>query len=224
MGMGKSKFQAKAKENLNQKSASGSRRKYYDEDISTKKSSGFAIFLTVIILVAGGVVGIGSLLDNSAEDLTENPNYSVDTNTYTEDPETGYKTDVDITTLDGTIIHLADYAGKVVVLYFNYIKCPACTQHSPNLQTTSELYSSSQILIISVNVMASDTEEAIQEYVDDHGYTWENMKDSDFSLSSRFGSQYVPHTAYLAKDGSLGTTHTGVQTVEEIQNNINNLL
>ncbi len=72
--------------------------------------------------------------------------------------------------------------------------------------------------------MASDTDEAIQEYVDEKGYTWENMKDSDFSLSSRFGSQYVPHTAYLAKDGSLGTTHTGVQTVEEIQGNINSLL
>jgi peroxiredoxin len=222
--MGKSKFQTKVKENLNQKSASGSRRKYYDEEITPKKSSGFAIFLMVIILGAGGVVGIGSLLDNAAEDLNENPNYSVDTNTYTEDPETGYKTDLDITTLDGTIIHLADYEGKVVILYFNYIKCPACTQHSPNLQAASALYSSNQILIISVNVMAFDSVESIQEHVDDHGYTWENMKDTDFSLSSRFGSQYVPHTAYLAKDGSLGTTHTGVQSVEEIQNNINNLL
>jgi len=224
MRMGKSKFQVKVKENLNRKSASGTRAKYYDEDITPKKSSGFAIFFIVIILVAGGVVGIGSILDNTAEDVNENPNYQVDTNTYTDDPETGYKTDLDITTIDGSIIHLADYAGKVVVLYFNYIKCPACTQHSPNLQTASELYSSNQILIISVNVMASDTEEAIQEYVDENGYTWENMKDTDFSLSSRFGSQYVPHTAYLAKDGSLGTTHTGVQTIEEIQGNINSLL
>ena len=222
--MGKSKFQAKVKENMNRKSASGTRSKYYDEEITPKKSSGFAIFFVVIILIAGGVVGIGSLLDNNAPALNENPNYTVDTNTYAEDPETGYKTDIDLTTIDGKIISLADYEGKVVVLYFNYIKCPACSQYSPNLQTASELYSSNQILIISVNVMASDTVEAIQEYVDDHGYTWENMKDTDYSLSSRFGSQYVPHTAYLAKDGSLGTTHTGVQTVEEIQSNINNLL
>ena len=222
--MGKSKFQAKAKENINRKTASGSRPKYYDEDINPKKSSGFAIFIIIIIVIAGGVVGIGSLIDNKANDLNENPNYSVDNNTYESDPETGYKTDLDLTTIDGTIIHLADNEGKVVVFYFNYINCPSCKQHAPNLQTASESYSSDQLLIISINVMASDTEESIQEYVDENGYTWENMKDTDYSLSSRFGSQYVPHTVYFAKDGSVGTTHTGAQTVEEIKNNINGLL
>ncbi len=222
--MGKSKFQAKVKENMNRKSASGSRQKYYDEEINPKKSSSFAIFFIVIILIAGGVIGIGSLIDNKAEDLNENPNYTEDTNTYESDPETGYKTDLDLTTIDGTNIHLADYEGKVVVFYFNYISCSACKQHSPNLQTASESYSSDQLLIISINVQASDTVEAIQEYVDENGYTWENMKDTDFSLSSRFGSQYVPHTVYFEKDGSVGTTHTGAQSVEEIKNNINGLL
>ncbi len=223
--MAKSKFQAKAKENINRKTSSGSRPKYYDEEINTKKSSGFAIFFVVMIVIAGGVVGIGSILDNAANDLNENPNYVEDTTTtYTSDPDTGYKTDLDLTTIDGTNIHLADYAGKVVVFYFNYIDCPACKQHSPNLQTASELYSSSQLLIISINVKAADTVDLIQEYVDENGYTWENVKDTDFSLSSRFGSQYVPHTVYFAKDGSVGTTHTGAQTVEEIQIIINSLL
>ena len=151
--MGKSKFQAKVKENMNRKSASGSRPKYYDEEINPKKSSGFAIFFIVIIVIVGGVIGIGSLIDNKAEDLNENPNYYVDTNTYESDPETGYKTDLDLTTIDGTIIHLADYADKVVVLYFYFILCSACEYHSPNLQTASELYSSSQLLIISINCL-----------------------------------------------------------------------
>ncbi|QEE17517.1 TlpA family protein disulfide reductase [Promethearchaeum syntrophicum] len=222
--MGKSKFQAKARENINKKSTSGSRAKYYDEEINPKKSSGFAIFFIVMIVIAGGVVGIGSLLDNTAEDNSLNPNYSTDTNTYTEDPETGYKTDLDITTIDGTIIHLADYEGKVVIFYFNFIDCPACKQHSPNLQSASELYTSNQLLILSINVKAADSVDAIQEYADEQGFTWKNVKDTDYSLSSRFGSQYVPHTVYFAKDGSVGTTQTGPQTIEEIQTNINNLL
>jgi len=222
--MGKSKFQAKAKENINKKSASGSRAKYYDEEINPKKSSGFAIFFIVMIVIAVGVVGIGSLLDNNADDPTLNPNYTTDTNTYAEDPETGYKTDLDIATIDGNIIHLADYEGKVVIFYFNYIDCPACKQQSPNLQSASESYTSNQLLILSINVKAADSADAIQEYADEQGYTWENVKDTDYSLSSRFGSQYVPHTVYFTKDGSVGTTHTGVQTIEEIQININNLL
>lgn len=222
--MGKSKFQTKVKENINRKSPSGSRPKYYDEEITPKKSSGFAIFFIVMIVITGGVIGIGSLIDNKADDLNENPNYYVDTNTYESDPETGYKTDLNITTIDGTIIHLADYEGKVVVFYFNYISCSACKQHSPNLQTASESYSSNQLLIISINVQASDTAEAIQEYVDDQGYTWENVKDTDYSLSSRFGSQYVPHTVYFAKDGSVGTTNTGPQSIDQIENTINSLL
>ena len=223
--MGKSKFQAKAKENISRKTASGtSRPKYYDEEINPKKSSGFAIFFIVIIVITGGVIGIGSLIDNKADELNENPNYSVDTNTYESDPETGYKTDLDLTTIDGTIIHLADYKGKVVVFYFNFLSCSACKQHSPNLQTASESYSSDQLLIISINVGNSDTVEYIQEWADEHGYTWENVKDTDYSLSSRFGSQYVPHTVYFAKDGSVGTTNTGVQSVEEIKNTINSLL
>ena len=222
--MAKSKFQAKAKENINRKSVSGSRPKYYDEEIKPKKSSAFAIFVMVIILIAGGVVGIGSLIDNNANDVNENPNYYADTATYTSDPVTGYKTDIDLTTIEGNTIHLADYNGKVVVLYFNYIDCPACKEHSPNLQDAYTSYDSSQLLIISVNVGAHDTEQSIQEYVNGQGFTWENVKDSDYTLSSRFGAQYVPHTAYLAKDGSIGTTHTGTQTVNEIKDIIDGLL
>ena len=43
--------QAKAKENIIKKSASGTRSKYYDEEIKPKKSSGFAIFFMVMIVM-----------------------------------------------------------------------------------------------------------------------------------------------------------------------------
>jgi len=225
--MGKSKFQAKAKANINKKSTSGKHPKYYDEEIKPKKSSSFAIFIVVIVLIAGGVVGIGSVIDKNAaqkEDVNINPNYHEYTGTDTDNPNSDYKTDINLTTIDGTKIHLADYKEIVVILYFNYIDCPACSQHSPNLQEASNSYNSSQIFIISINVGSHDTAETIQQYVDEHGYTWANVKDSDYYLSSRFEAQYVPHTVYLAKDGSIGLTHTGIQSVSEIKANINGLL
>jgi peroxiredoxin len=236
--MGKSKFQNTAKKSIQQNklTSSGQKRpKYYDEDIiknkKSKSSPAFAIFVVVMIIIGASVFGVGSYLDNQAEkaeaDANQNlnPNYTSYTSTSTEQTSgSSYKTDISITTISGQVIKLSDHVGKVVILYFHFLTCSACHSHSPNLKVAMASFTTNQLVVIAITVQPSDSIVDLNSWATTNGYTWNNVRDSDYSLSSRFGAAYTPHTVYIGKDGDSSNTHTGVQTTAAIKSTIDNLL
>lgn len=227
--MGKSKYQVKAIKSINQQSKRQGPH-YYDENIKKRKNSGLALFAIFIVAIAGTVIITGSVLNNRADDLSNqaniNPNYVANTGNEVDNtvPSNGYKTPLSITTLSGETISLADHAGKVVVLYFHFLACTYCQYHSPALQAASTQFGSDQLLIIAISVGAADTPDALTNWASSNGYNFKLAKDTDYSLSTQFGAQYTPHTVYLAPDGDASEQHTGAQTESEIALTIQNLL
>ena len=68
--MAKSKYQLKAKVNVKNKVSANKKKRpqYYDENLPTKKkSSSYAVFIIFIFIIAGGIIGVGSILDKMDE-------------------------------------------------------------------------------------------------------------------------------------------------------------
>ena len=179
------------------------------------------------MIIAGGVFGVGSLLDKKAEagDTNLNTFYTSSTSTTTTEPiSTSYKTPITITTIEGEVISLADHEGKVIILYFHYLGCSACTYHSPFLSLAQTQYSSADLLVFAISVDPNDSPDDLREWASDGGYAFELVRDTDFSLSSEFGAQYTPHTIYIGPDGDSSLRHTGAQTEESIIANIDSIM
>ncbi|MHA1775223.1 MAG: hypothetical protein DRO88_03645 [Promethearchaeia archaeon] len=227
--MGKSKYQAKAKNNINQKKYSGGGPHYYDENIKRKKTPAIAVFMLFIIAIAGGVAIIGSLINNTTNPTSQseiNPNFTQNTQNSIIDTSdsSGYKTPITIETITGEKLKTSNYAGKVVILYFHFLKCSACQYHSPALSSAVNALGSDKVIVIAISVSAADTSEQLTEWATNHDYNFKLVKDTDYSLSSYFGAQYTPHMVYLGPDGDSSTRHTGVQTESEITETVENLL
>ncbi len=225
-----SKYQTNAKKNIAKKT-SKSRPKYYDETISNKKggsgSAPYAIFIFFILIIAGGIFGVGSLLDQKADAGDSNLNTfftSTTTSTPTETISGTYKTPISMTTIEGESISLADHEGKVVILYFHYLDCSACTYHSPFLSSAQAQYLSSEVLIIAITVDPNDSPDDLHDWASDGGYSFKLVRDTDYSLASQFGAQYTPHTIYIAPDGDSSLRQTGAEAEADIVAKIDSLL
>ena len=222
-----SKYQVKAKKSIAKKTSP--RPKYYDENLPKKKggSAPYAIFLFFIIIIAGGVFGVGSLLDQKVEEGDTNINSFYTTSTSTSVVQTissSYQTPLTITTIEGESISLADHEGKVVILYFHYLDCSACTYHSPFLSSAMDQYTSSELLVFAISVDPNDSPDDLREWASAGGYGFKLVRDTDYSLASRFAAQYTPMTVYLGQDGDSSLRHTGAQTETDIVSNIDSLL
>lgn len=232
--MGKSKYQTNAQNSVNNKTAGRSRPQYYDEKIKSgpqSKSSisvkSLVLVIGLIAIVGGGIFGVGKLLDNqlNPEDTNLNPFYTENSGGSSEVVgESGYKMDISIVDIDGTTINLADHAGKVVVLYFHFLDCSPCGLNSPNLKSAMDSYDTSELFVISISVQPTDTPTLLKNWASQGGYGWAIVRDTDYSLSSRFAAAYTPHMVFLGKDGTNEHQETGVKSVSELQTIIDGLL
>lgn len=103
--------------------------------------------------------------------------------------------------LDGNEVNLSDFKGKQVLLNFWATWCQWCDKEMPDLQKFHENYGD-EIVVIGVNSMEdSDT---VKEYVENGGYTFLVVMDTDGSVS---GTEYyvtgLPTTVYVDRDGTL---------------------
>ena len=223
-----SKYQTKAKKSIAQKSSKAS-PKYYDETISKKKGSSapYAIVLFFIIIIVGGILGVGNLLDQKVQEGDKNRNTFYVSSTSTTDTETvsgSYKTPIVLNTIEGESISLSDHEGKVIILYFHYLQCGACSYHSPFLSDAMDQYSSSELMIFAISVDPNDSPDDLREWASSGGYAFKLVRDTDYRLASEFGAQYTPHTIYIGTDGDSSLRHTGAQSEADIVANIESLL
>lgn len=232
--MGKSKFQVNAQQKVKSKSAGKSRPQYYDEKIKTSSQApsrmslkSLVLVIGLVAIIGGGIFGVGNLLDNqfNPDNSETNPNYREFIGGSSEVlGESGYKMDISITDIDGTVINLADHAGKVVILYFHFLNCPPCGVNSPNLKAAMGSYNSSEIFGISISVKLEDSPALLKNWKTEGGYGWELVRDTDYSLSSRFGASATPHMVFLGKDGAIEQSRTGITSVSDYESIIESLL
>lgn len=103
---------------------------------------------------------------------------------------------VEMETLDGSTLHLADLTGQPVLLTFWATTCPACVQEIPHLNQLKAEYGERGLEIIGV-AMHYDPPEQVAEMVRrrDVGYTI--ALDRDAQVASAFGNVELTPTTFL---------------------------
>ena len=92
--------------------------------------------------------------------------------------------------------------GKVVVLDFMYILCEGCKIVTDNLQQIIPLYSS-DLVIISIDIIPTESDAALQSYRTSENITWQVASDTD-SVASKYGvGASLPHVIIVDKNGKV---------------------
>ena len=128
--------------------------------------------------------------------------------------------DFSITDIDGQNITLSGLRGKVVVLDFMYISCEGCKIVTDNLQQIIPSHGT-DLVIISIDIIPSETDTALQSYRTSEGITWQVARDTD-SVASKFGvGATLPHVIIVDRCGAaawnwkvVGPINPGTQKSE----------
>ncbi len=165
----------------------------------------------------GGSGGGGSVGEENGDGSGNENDYSPPT----------YQTDLTFTTIDGATIKLADHQGKIVILLFFDLNCPACPSQADILADIDNDYSNSQVLIIPISVEPSDSTAGLNSWKLDYNSNWNIVRDDfTYTISSNFNIQAVPTTKILDQNGNIVKTMVGSVegSYENIKSKINELL
>ena len=116
--------------------------------------------------------------------------------------------DFTLTDIDGNVVSLSDYQGKVVLLDFFYIGCPGCEEWVPHLR---QIYDAcgERLTIISISVRPeTDTISILKQYRSDNDMSWMITRDTA-DVSYTYGIQYVPTLFLIDGDEYIRYKHVG---------------
>lgn len=114
------------------------------------------------------------------------------------------------TSLDGTAVSLADYAGKYLYIDFWASWCLACRVENPNLVKLYHTYQISDFAMLGIGV--KDKESAWKAAIAKDGLPWPQLNDEDGSIASAYFVMSLPQNVLLDPEGKI--LHRNISTGE----------
>lgn len=120
---------------------------------------------------------------------------------------------------------LSDYKGKTVFLNFWATWCPPCKAEMPDIQKIYETYDQEgedALVVLGVaapNYGNEKSEEEIIDFLEENGYTYPVVMDTDGSVFMEYGIYSYPTTFMIDREGNLFGYVSG-QLSEEIMHDI----
>jgi len=114
--------------------------------------------------------------------------------------------------LAGHAVQLQELRGRVVLLSFWAIWCPACRLELPELQRLYEGLSPAEVAILAIN--AGDPSDQVAELMRREGYRFPVLLDGQGVAQSRFNVFQYPITFLLDRQGRLAGHFLGLQNWE----------
>lgn len=138
----------------------------------------------------------------------------------TTDPDTIPALDFTLTDQYGNTHSLADYEGKTIFLNFWATWCPPCKAELPEIQQLYENYSQEgedALIVLGVawpEVGGEKTAGEIAAFLEDNGYTYPVLMDTEGSLFYGYGITAFPTTFMIDRDGNVFGYLTGQMTYD----------
>ena len=133
----------------------------------------------------------------------------------TVDPNAIPALDFTLTDQFGNTHSLADYEGKTIFLNFWATWCPPCKAEMPEIQQLYENYSQEgedALIVLGVawpELGDEKTAEEIAGFLEDNGYTYPVLMDTEGSLFMGYGISAFPTTFMIDRDGNVFGYLTG---------------
>jgi cytochrome c biogenesis protein CcmG/thiol:disulfide interchange protein DsbE len=116
--------------------------------------------------------------------------------------------------LDGTLVRLSDYRGRVVFLNFWASWCPPCRAEARLLEAAFRIYRDRDVVFLGVNIQ--DTEEGARRFIEEFGITYPNGRDSQSRIAIDYGVYGIPETFFIDREGRITYKHIGALGAETL--------
>ena len=103
--------------------------------------------------------------------------------------------------LDGQMVSLSDFRGKVVLLNFWATWCGPCRAEMPFLQQVHEERSGEGLVILAVNIGESQSE--VEEFMESLNLSFLTVLDTSQKVARQYNIRGIPTTFFIDKDGVI---------------------
>ncbi len=181
-------------------------------DIMKKRKAGIVLLLCMTLVCAGcagggsqGETGVAVTPEQEDGDGDDAGSVSQSGNDAEERVQVS---DFEMTLSDGeTVVSFEEYLGKKVLLNFWATWCGPCVGEMPALQRLSEEYPD-ELVVLAVN--CGEDQKTVQQFVEDNGYTFPVVLDTDYAIQDMFGGvTSIPETVIIDEEGYIVTITTG---------------
>lgn len=172
--------------------------------------------VVAVLLFAGAYILYNSLSEEYApENIVEN---SSSQSTSGEAEQDYSAPDFTVYDGDGNAVKLSDYFGKPVVLNFWASWCPPCKSEMPHFEAAYKENTDIQFLM--VNMTSGDTRADAEKLIEDEGYTFPVLFDTDGDAAMTYGASSLPVTFFIDKNGDMVTYAVGMLSEENLAKGI----
>lgn len=187
-----------------------------------KNQKTFLILLSVFILFMGGVFFLYTKLGKQAAPEQFAVQETERTESGTEETEQKVPAP-DFTVYDagGKEVRLSDYIGKPIVLNFWASWCKPCRMEMPDFnEKYLELGEKIVFLMINMTDGSRETVESASALIEEEGYTFPVVYDTNFEAASAYGAYSLPTTFFIDAKGNVIAHAVGPIDTETLQKGI----
>jgi peroxiredoxin len=109
--------------------------------------------------------------------------------------------DFQLQTLDGKVVKLSDYHGKVVLINFWATWCQPCRTEMPDLQKVYESWRGRGLEVLAVNI--AETPVAVQAFKKELGLTFPILLDSQKEVTKLYKVGPIPTSFFVDESGKI---------------------
>ena len=129
--------------------------------------------------------------------------------------------DFTLSDLNGKTVSLQSLRGKVVLLNFWATWCGPCVAEMPHLEKLHREYKNKGVIILGID---DEEAEVAQNYLKQHGYTFNTLIDADKQVSKLYRISAIPQSFFITKDGMIAAYYRGTRRDSEFRAGIEKAL
>ncbi len=120
--------------------------------------------------------------------------------------------DFKLTSLDGREVALSSFLGQHVVIDFWATWCAPCKKALPHIQALSE--GTPGLVVLTVN---AEPPSVARSFVEQYGYSFTTLVDTDRSVSAQYGVTAIPTTFIITPDGIVARQMVGYHNTDQLR-------